>query len=206
MRAAAFKEGLKPTNIDTQSYLFLEGVLDQSDTPLPGYPLPWIARNGSAIGGDYGMDPDIVGPVYSREELKSALLSTADNLDRHRHRQLVRPADGIQVNPQDSGEGSERPVSVEMLGFEDGADSQDDAGMRMNGNASRSPTRPKHNFRIIYRNEYGTGRLRVPAVRRGRTRRALQPVHAARWQRQLVDPPDRFGLQQGDVHPRPVVP
>ena len=32
----------------------------------------------------------------------------------------------------------------------------------MNGNASRSPTRPKHNFRVIFRNEYGTGRLEYP--------------------------------------------
>ena len=162
VRAAAFKDGLKPTNIDTQSYLFLDGVLDQSDTPLPGYPLPWIARNGSTLGGDYGMDPDIVGPVYSREELKGALvslptISVVTDIANLFDRQI-----GIQVNPQDAGEGSERPISVEMLGFEDGPDSQTDAGMRMNGNASRSPTRPKHNFRVIYRNDYGTGRLEYP--------------------------------------------
>ena len=93
VRAAAFKDGLKPTNIDTQSYLFLADVLDQSDSPLPGYPLPWITRNGSAIEGDYDMDPDIVGPVYSREELEGGTRLAADDLDRHRHRQPVRPAD-----------------------------------------------------------------------------------------------------------------
>ena len=162
VRAAAFKAGFRPTNIDTQTYLFLEGVLDQSDTPLPGYPLPWVQRNGNTIGGDYGMDPDIVGPVYSRDELKESLtsiptISIVTDIANLFDRQI-----GIQVNPQDAGPGSERPVSVEMIGFEDGPDVQDDAGMRMNGNASRNPSRPKHNFRVIYRDDYGTGRLEYP--------------------------------------------
>ncbi|MFT4547329.1 MAG: hypothetical protein ACI8XO_001313 [Verrucomicrobiales bacterium] len=161
VRAAAFKDGLRPTNIDTQTYLFLEDVLDQSDTPLPGYPLPWLSRSGE-IGGDYGMDPDIVGPVYSREELKDALVSLPTISIVTDIANLFDRQTGIQVNPQDAGIDSERPVSVEFLGFEDGAAIQNDAGMRMNGNASRSPTRPKHNFRIIYRNSYGDGRLNYP--------------------------------------------
>ena len=34
--------------------------------------------------------------------------------------------------------------------------------MRMNGNASRNTSRPKQNFRIAFRNEYGAGRLNFP--------------------------------------------
>ena len=162
VRAAAFKSGLTPTNVDTHSYLFPEGIIDQSDTPLPGYPLPWITRSGSAIGGDYGMDSDIVGPVYSREEVKGALRSLPTISIVTDIANLFDQQIGIQVNPRDSGLESERPVSVEMIGFEDGRNVQGDAGMRMNGNASRSPTRPKHNFRIIYRDTYGDGRLKYP--------------------------------------------
>ena len=162
VRAAAFKDGLRPTNIDTQTYFFLEDVLDQSDTPLPGYPLPWRQRNGNTINGDYGMDPDIIGPIYSRQEVKDALTSLPTVSVVTDIANLFDQQIGIQVNPQDAGEGSERPISVELIGFEDAPASQLDAGMRMNGNASRNPSRPKHNFRVIHRNEYGTGRLQYP--------------------------------------------
>lgn len=161
LRAAAFKSGFRPSNVDTQTYLYLEDVLDQPDNP-PGYPVPWIQRNGTAIGGDYGMAPAIVGPIYSRTELKEALLevptiSIVTDIDN-----LFDPQIGIQVNPVDAGPGSERRVSVEMLGFEDGTPLQLDAGMLMNGNASRGTSRPKHNFRLAFRNEYGAGRLDYP--------------------------------------------
>ncbi|MGI9243498.1 MAG: lamin tail domain-containing protein, partial [Verrucomicrobiales bacterium] len=163
VRAAAFKDGLKPTNVDTQSYLFLEDVLDQPDDP-PGYPSQWVTRSGSthAGGADYEMDQEIVGPVYSREELKDALaaiptFSIVTDIDNLFDQQI-----GIQMNPQDAGPASERPISVELMGFEGTPAVQLDAGMRMNGNASRSPTRPKHNFRVIHRNEYGPGRLSYP--------------------------------------------
>ena len=50
----------------------------------------------------------------------------------------------------------------EMLNFQGTNPIQLDAGMRMNGNASRGTSRPKHNFRLIFRNDYGAGRLEYP--------------------------------------------
>ena len=164
VRAAAFKTGLRPTNIDTQTYLFLEDVLDQPDNP-PGYPATWVTRSGAAHpapGADYGMDPEVIGPIYSRDEMKDSLrslptISIVTDIDNLFDQQI-----GIQMNPQDAGPASERPISVELIEFEDGPDLQLDAGMRMNGNASRSPSRPKHNFRVIHRNVYGPGQLNYP--------------------------------------------
>ena len=161
LRAIAFKDGFRPSNVDTQTYLFLDDVLNQPTNPT-GYPLPWVQRNGGAIGGDYDMDQNVVDQVYSREELKESLrdiptISIVTDIANLFDRQT-----GIQVNPRDDGEGSERRVSVEMIDFEDSNPVQLDAGMRMNGNASRSTTRPKHNFRLIFRNDYGTGRLEYP--------------------------------------------
>ena len=37
LRAKAFREGLEPTNVDTQTYLFTNHVLEQPDE-IPGYP------------------------------------------------------------------------------------------------------------------------------------------------------------------------
>ena len=161
LRAAAFKNGFRSSNADTQTYLFLDDVLNQPTNP-PGYPLPWVQRNGGAIGGDYDMDQNVVGQIYSREELKESLrdiptISIVTDIAN-----LFDPQTGIQVNPRDDGEGSERRVSVEMIDFANANPMQLDAGMRMNGNASRSPTRPKHNFRLIFRNDYGAGRLEYP--------------------------------------------
>lgn len=161
LRAAAFKTGFRPANVDTQTYLFLDDVLNQPAQP-PGYPLPWRQRNGNAIPGDFQMDPDVVGSIYSREELIESLqdiptVSIVTDIEN-----LFDQQTGIQVNPTDAGEASERRVSVEMMNFEDSAPIQLDAGMRMNGNASRSTNRGKHNFRLAFRNEYGAGRLNFP--------------------------------------------
>lgn len=161
LRAAAFKAGFRASNVDTQTYLFLDDVLNQPAQP-PGYPLPWRSRNGSTIPGDFQMDPDIVGSVYSREELKESLRDLPTISIVTDVANLFDQQTGIQVNPQDAGAASERRVSVEMIDFADGSPIQVDAGMRMNGNASRNPNRGKHNFRLAFRNEYGAGKLRFP--------------------------------------------
>ncbi|MFT6863524.1 MAG: hypothetical protein ACJAVK_002085 [Akkermansiaceae bacterium] len=161
LRVAAFKSGQRPTNVDTQTYLFIADVADQPTEP-EGYPLPWITRNGNTIGGDYDMDLNVVGPIYSRAEIEAALLDLPTISIVTDIANLFDQQTGIQVNPVDAGAASERPVSIEMLGFEDDGPVQLDAGMRMNGNASRNTSRPKHNFRIAFRNEYGAGRLNFP--------------------------------------------
>ena len=161
LRAAAFKNGFRPSNVDTQTYLFLDDVLDQPTNPS-GYPLPWRQRNGTAIGGDYDMDSNVVGPIYSRDELKESLLDIPTISIVTDIANLFDQQTGIQVNPRDDGENSERRVSVEMLNFQGTNPIQLDAGMRMNGNASRATSRPKHNFRLIFRNDYGAGRLEYP--------------------------------------------
>ncbi|MBX3433148.1 MAG: lamin tail domain-containing protein [Pirellulales bacterium] len=60
LRAAAFKTGFTPTNVDTQTYIFLDDVIQQS-----GAGLPPVANWGYA-GPDWAMDPDVVNnPLYS---------------------------------------------------------------------------------------------------------------------------------------------
>ena len=120
LRAAAFKAGFRASNVDTQTYLFLDDVLNQPAQP-PGYPLPWRSRNGSTIPGDFQMDPDIVGSVYSREELKESLRDLPTISIVTDVANLFDQQTGIQVNPQDAGAASERRVSVEMIDFADGS-------------------------------------------------------------------------------------
>ena len=68
IRAAAFKSGYFPTNIDTQSYIFLDEVLDQDGSGLPSY------SSWGYAGADWEMDPNIVSSVGA-ENLKDDLTS-----------------------------------------------------------------------------------------------------------------------------------
>jgi CotH kinase protein/Chitobiase/beta-hexosaminidase C-terminal domain len=55
LRAAAFKAGYDPTNVDTHTYIMLPGVLAQDGTGLPPHAV-W-GHNGP----DWAMDPGVVG-------------------------------------------------------------------------------------------------------------------------------------------------
>ena len=161
LRAAAFKEGLVPSNVDTHTYLFLDDIIDQSaDGAAPsGWPGDGSV-NGQAM--NYGMDPDVVGGVFSRAEVIGALediptISIVTDIEN-----LFSPSSGIYVNAGGDGRSWERPASIEMLGDEYGDGFQIDAGLRIRGGFSRSGGNPKHSFRLFFRKEYGEGKLRYP--------------------------------------------
>ena len=153
LRAAAFKPGWLPTNVDTQTYIFLGDVLQQPDWPA-GFPTTWYTR-----AADYGMDPDVVNdPLYSNQ--------VRDALQTHPTISLVMDLDdwfdeqtGIYSNSTMKGDAWEREVSVELIGFAGEEDMQSNTGIRLQGNASRQSSRPKHNLRLIWRSDYGDGRL-----------------------------------------------
>jgi len=159
IRAAAFKTGLQPSNVDTQTYLFLADVIRQSPNgqPPPGWPSSW----GSNVR-DYGMDPDVVDSPTYRDEIIPALRSLPAICLVTDLNHLFNSTTGIYANPGQDGREWERPASVELL-QPDGADGfQIDAGLRIRGGFSRSTSNPKHAFRLFFRNEYGAGKLRFP--------------------------------------------
>lgn len=155
LRAAAFMPGLLPTNVDTQSYLFLDDVIRQPANPQ-GAPSTWGNR-----AADYAMDPDVVDDPAYRDEIIDALKSI-------RTLSIVVPNDeffnnprGIYANPRSDGREWEREVSFEFLHPDDASrNQQTNCGIRIHGNGSRSPTgQPKHGFRVEFRSEYGSKNL-----------------------------------------------
>jgi hypothetical protein len=161
LRAAAFLDGLFPSDVDTQTYLYIGDVLTQSPTgtaPTPEWPAPTTA--GQDI--DYGMDPDIVNNAVWRPMLTNALTSipTFSIVTDLRH--LFDPATGIYVNPSGDEKAWERPASVELI-HPDGTEGfQINAGLRIRGGFSRSVDNPKHAFRLFFRQEYGDAKLNYP--------------------------------------------
>ncbi|MCX5638888.1 MAG: lamin tail domain-containing protein, partial [Planctomycetota bacterium] len=69
LRAMAFKPGWISTNVDTQTYIFLDDVIHQPSNP-PGWPSYW-----GSTAADYEMDPDIVNNPQYRDLMRDSLLS-----------------------------------------------------------------------------------------------------------------------------------
>jgi len=168
LRAAAFKNGYEPSNVDTQTYIFIDDVVNQSSNPGGAWPTSPI--NGQVF--DYGMDPDIVGGYNTTQQVKDALtsissISLVTDMDN-----LFDSQTGIYVNAQQDGYEWERPASMELIhpddtsgpGFIDSVyeDFQINAGLRIRGGSSRNPSNPKHSFRVFFRGEYGDTKLEFP--------------------------------------------
>ena len=161
LRAAAFKDGFLPTNIDTHTYIFVADVITQGNTH-PGYPTTWKGDNGSgSFPADYEMDPEITGSAAYSDLIDDALLAVPTISLVTEKENLFDPTNGIYQNPQRSGGLWERPVSFEVI-HPDGSTQgiQVDAGIRIQGGHTRLPSKnPKHSFRLSFKSEFGPTKL-----------------------------------------------
>ena len=164
VRAAAFKSGLIPTNVDTQTYIFpadiwLPDVLDQA-APA-GYPATWWIE----ITADYDMDPEIVNSPAYQDRMLGAMTALPVM-------SLVLPLDdmfgasaGLYTHPTSENPvwQWERATSVELI-YPDGTTGfQVDAGIQIQGGASRTPSNsPKHSLRLVFKSGWGESKLRYP--------------------------------------------
>ncbi|MDG1890779.1 MAG: lamin tail domain-containing protein [Verrucomicrobiota bacterium] len=159
VRARAFREGYEPSDTDTQTYLFLEDVIQQAANGRA--PEGWPTRWGSNTV-DYGMDPAIVNHPDYRDTIIDDMqtipsYSIVMDLD-----DMFGSSRGIYANPSRDGRQWERPCSVELI-YPDGKDGfQINAGIRVRGGFSRSTSNPKHALRLFFRNEYGEPKLKYP--------------------------------------------
>lgn len=165
IRASAFKTDVLPSVTVTHTYLFLDKVLRQPNNP-PGHPIGPTVWGG--YPADYEMDPEIVTNAVYGPQLKAALqslpsVSIVSSIDN-----LFGPTNGIYTHVAESstqfrGVQWERACSVEFLPTNGAAGFQINCGVRMQGNASRNPQKtPKHPFRLLFKGDYGPGRLEYP--------------------------------------------
>jgi len=171
LRAAAVKQGWKPSAICTQTYIFVSDVVTQSPTgakPGPGWPEPRADSSGLYLNPgspqtiDYGMDPDVVDDARYKNLMEDALLSIPSISLVTSLSNLFDPRTGIYVNALQDGRDWERPASVEMI-YPDGTEGfQVDAGLRIRGGYGRGGDNAKHGFRLFFRSEYSTSELHYP--------------------------------------------
>lgn len=138
LRAAAFKAGLTPTNVDTQTYFFISDLIRQP-----------------------AMDPEVVDSPAYRDEIASALQSVRSLSIVTDPDHLYDSTTGLLANTGGRGIAWERPVSIEFIDPDFPEKSiQVDAGLRVHGNGSRSS--PKNSLRLLFRADYGPKKLAYP--------------------------------------------
>lgn len=174
VRVMAFKANYDSTNVDTNTYLFLDSVIQQAAAPPSGWPSTPLAGtnpdkyvlNGQEF--DYGMDPDIVNSadpaIGGAAQVKTALQVIPSICVTLPLPSLVDASNGIYTNAYGDGFQWEREASIEMINDPNTLDQgfQENCGLRIRGGYSRTGDNPKHAFRVIFRGEYGAGKLSYP--------------------------------------------
>ncbi len=167
VRAMAFKTNALPHRaVATHTYLFLDTVLGQTSRP-DGYPSFWKSlANTTFTNTSYGISATVAAQPGYAEAMRAALravpvLSLALSCDS------MFGTNGVYSNPE--VDGFERVASAEWL--TNGAGQvQLDAALRVEGGASRVfSNTPKKSLRLLFREEYGDGRLKKPVLASGGT-------------------------------------
>ncbi|GAF67865.1 unnamed protein product, partial [marine sediment metagenome] len=132
LRAVAIKPGWKPTNMDAQTYIFLEDVIRQSARPA-GFPSNW----GHTGNGDYEMDPQVVNNSLYSNTIKDDLKSVP-TLSLIMDKDDWFGSKGIYINK--SQDGTERAASIEFIDPSSGGQFQTNCAIAMQGGVSGGGT------------------------------------------------------------------
>jgi len=150
LRAAAYKTGYEPSNVDTQTYLFLDDVIRQPAAPA-GYPTSW-----GSFPADYEVDPNVVNDPLYAATIKNDLMAIPTMSIVTSIPDMFGPA-GIYSNTMTDG--LEVAGSFELINPDGTPGCQANAGVRIYGGWGRHVEYGKHSFRLIFRSEYGDAKL-----------------------------------------------
>jgi hypothetical protein len=174
IRAVEVKDGEIVSPISTASYIFMNSVLNQSDTPT-GYPTEWgnYTQMSGLAPADYGMDPEMTKDPVLKEKIQEGLKSLPilsivtdkDNLFSHENDEEkggIYIFTGPPVGDA-TGHGWTRPASIELLGGDQEHDLSTTCGLRLHGGHGRlAEKNPKHSFRLVFKEKYGVKTLKYP--------------------------------------------
>ncbi len=168
VRAAAFGDGLAPSEILTRSFVFPEQITGQSGA---GLPRTWgHDTKGQPAVAAYALDRSVTeDPVYAVDFVAGlrALPSLSIVTDP---KSLFDPLHGIYSHPTETGREWERAASAELF-FPDGRTGfQIECGVRVQGGWNRRPEEsPKHALRLVFKKQYGAAQLDFPLFGAGGT-------------------------------------
>lgn len=164
LRVAVFKDGRRASETETHSYIFPAEVARQQRpaAATPRWQEDPPDGDGRSYPADFKVDTNVVEKALPGYSFTNALMSLPSV-------SVVTPMDGlfgqngIYTRVMLKGLEWERRTSVELL-FPDGRPGfHVEAGLRMHGAVSRlNHVTPKHPFRLIFREKYGTAKLDFP--------------------------------------------
>ena len=168
LRAAAFKPGFIPTNVDTQTYLFLDNVLQQSSSfGKDGTGIPSHVNWGHA-GPDWEVDPQIVNHSDSRNQLTTDDLKAIPTLSLSMSWDQMFGSGGIYI----AGTGSPRAVSVEQILPDGSSGFQINGSVQIQGGSSTNRWKSdKLSMRLKFTRDFGPTKLDYPFFGDGATDR-----------------------------------
>ena len=174
LKARAFKDGFKPTDIDTLTYLFLDQISSQSPSPS-GFPSAWIPNLNVGVRSNpvrafskYDFNRSVLaslplvdskGIQFDFEDSLKAIPTLSLVVDAD---ELFDPANGLHINASQRGRSWERLASIEYLDPATGVNRQANCGLRMHGGWNRFPEMLKKSFRLYFRPEYGDANFDAP--------------------------------------------
>jgi hypothetical protein len=161
VRAIAYKDGHRSTNVDTHTYIFVSDVMTQTAANTQstwGLPAIWGTQ-----APDYGMDTRVTSlhaATFQNDLRNVPSLSVVCDVND------MFGSSGIYSNPNSSGPAWERATSLELIdpANPDGSgDFQLNCGIRIQGGAFRSfGLTLKKAFRVLFKSDYGPSKLRFP--------------------------------------------
>jgi hypothetical protein len=157
LRAMAFKPGWISTNVDTQTYIFLDQVIRQPASPA-GFPTSWVSTTA-----DYAMDQRVVNDTRYKGLMRDSLLSIPTVSIVTDVNNLFGTS-GIYSNSTLAGVAWERPASIEWICPDGTTGFHVNAGLRIYGGdpfRGMSLTRKK-SFRLLFKRQYGPTKLDFP--------------------------------------------
>lgn len=177
VRATVIKGGEMSGKTATASYIFVNDVIRQNNTPS-GYPTTWgpyTAISGNATA-DYEMDQELLGNTTYATTVKNALkeiptISIVTNKDNFFSASTDPATGGIYIytgapitnTTYATGRDWERPVSVEYMSND--TSFQIDCGIRIQGGHGRRPEKsPKHSMLLVFDKQYGPNKLIFPSL------------------------------------------
>ena len=143
---------------DAGSPIDLANVLRQDGAR---FPKTWGTNNGLPVIADYEMDPEVVTNAAYRGEMVKALAALPSLMLTLDAADLFGSPNGIYSNPKESGDAWERRCSVSFFPTNNSTGFSVNAGVRIQGGWNRRPEEsPKHSFRLVFRKQYGAGKLK----------------------------------------------
>ena len=170
LRARAFKANMLSSNVLTETYFYLNDVLNQV-YPSGTAPTGWPVNGSSSLNGQvmrYGLNATLK-VQYTAQQIIDGLRQIPTVSIVTDQANLTDQAAGIYNNAYNEGIAWERPASVEYFNADGTTGFQIDCGLRIRGGYSRYDNYPKHAFRLFFRQTYGKGSLVFPLHSTGTT-------------------------------------